>query len=84
MNFQKDKQGLYFQGELKAQTWNDAVRELYQLSEIPSGFCVSTDYEAKGYSVVDSRGVQHIYELSSSAFYDALMKLEDEEIEEGV
>lgn len=76
MAFKKDKQGLYFNGEFKADNYLDAIRELYQLSEIPKGFCVSTDYEAEGYSIVDSRGVQHIYELSPSEFYNQLMKLD--------
>lgn len=76
MAFKKDKQGLYFNGEFKADNWTDAVKELYQLNDIPSGFCVSTDYEAEGYSIVDSRGVQHIYELSPSEFYNQLMKLD--------
>lgn len=71
----KDKQGLYFQGELKADNYIDSVKELYQLNEIPSGFCVNTDYEANGYSVVDGNGVQHIYELSPKEFYNALMNL---------
>jgi len=75
MNFKKDKQGLYFQGQLKASDYSDAVKELYQLIEIPRGFCVNEDYEAEGYSVVDSGGVQHIYELSPRGFYEALMNL---------
>ncbi len=74
--YRKDKQGLYFQGEFKADNWTDAVIELYQLNEIPNGFCVNEDYEANGYSVVDSRGVQHIYELSPKEFYNQLMKLD--------
>lgn len=72
----KDKQGLYFQGELKADNYSDAVKELFQLNEIPNGFCVNEDYEANGYSVVDSIGVQHIYELSPKEFYNHLMKME--------
>lgn len=78
MNFKKDQQGLYYQGELKATAYSEAVKELFQLKEIPAGFSVNEDYEAEGYSVVDSRGVQHIYELSLKEFYNALMKLEDE------
>jgi hypothetical protein len=72
----KDKQGLYFQGELKAENYSDSVKELFQLKEIPKGFCINADYEANGYSIVDSRGVQHIYELSPSKFYDKLMDME--------
>ena len=72
----KDKQGLYFNGEFKADNYFDAIRELYQLNEIPSGFCVNEDYEANGYSLVDSNGVQHIYELSPKEFYNAFMKLD--------
>ena len=76
MAFKKDKQGLYFNGEFKADNYSDAIRELYQLNEIPKGFCVNEDHEANGYSVVDSNGVQHIYELSPKEFYNAFMKLE--------
>jgi predicted transcriptional regulator len=71
----KDAKGLYFQGNFKANNYNDAVKELYSLDEIRSRFCVDEDYEAKGYSVVDSRGVQHIYELSPAEFYSAFMNL---------
>lgn len=76
MSFKKDKQGLYYQGELKASSYSDAIKELYQLKEIPAGFCVNEDYEAEGYSVIDANGVQHIYELSPKDFYDNLMKME--------
>ena len=76
MAFKKDKQGLYFNGEFKADNYSDAIRELYQLNEIPKGFCVNEDYEANGYSVVDSNGVQHIYQLSPKEFYNELMKLD--------
>jgi predicted transcriptional regulator len=72
----KDKKGLYFQGDFKAGNYCDAVRELYQLNEIPDGFCVNEDYEANGYSLVDSNGVQHIFELSPKEFYNQLMKLD--------
>lgn len=75
MAFKKDKQGLYFNGEFKADNYSDAIRELYQLNEIPKGFCINEDQEANGYSVVDSNGVQHIYELSPKEFYNAFMKL---------
>jgi hypothetical protein len=74
--FKKDKQGLYFQGELKANSYVDAVKELFQLKEVPKGFCVNSDHVAEGYSVIDSNGVQHIYELSPSDFYENFMKLE--------
>lgn len=76
MAFKKDKQGLYLNGEFKADNYSDAIRELYQLNEIPKGFCVNEDHEANGYSVVDSNGVQHIYELSPKEFYSAFMKLD--------
>lgn len=72
----KDKQGLYLNGEFKADNYNDAVRELYQLNEIPKGFCVNEDYDATGYSVIDSIGVQHIYEFSPKEFYSAFMRLD--------
>lgn len=71
----KDKQGLYLQGEFKTANYSDAIKEVYQLNKIPSGFCINEDYEANGYSVVDGNGIQHIYELSPSEFYNALMNL---------
>ena len=72
----KDKKGLYFQGEFKAGNYSDAVKELYQLNEIPNGFCVNEDCEANGYSIVDGNGIQHIYELSPKEFYKAFLNLE--------
>lgn len=48
MDLKKDKQGLYFNGGLKADNYCDAIKELYQLTEIPRGFCVNEDYEANG------------------------------------
>jgi predicted transcriptional regulator len=74
--FTKDQQGLYDAGNLVAISYLDSLKYLYQLENIPDGFCVNEDYEAKGYSVVDSRGVQHIYELSPKEFYNALMELQ--------
>lgn len=71
----KDQQGLYFQGKFKANTYNDAIKELYELKEIPEGFCVNENHAANGYSVVDANGIQHIYELSPSEFYNEFMKL---------
>ena len=71
----KDKQGLYFNGEFKADNYFDAIRELYQMDEIPNGFCVNDSQEAIGYSVVDSNGIQHVYEVSSKDFYKAFMQL---------
>ena len=75
MSFKTDKQGLYLNGELKADNYRDAVMELYDMDEIPKGFYVDEDHEAVGYSVVDSKGVQHAYELSPSKFYQAFMNL---------
>ena len=72
----KDKKGLYFKGEFKAGSYNDAIKELYQLNKISSAFCVNEDYEANFYSVVDDDGIQHIYELSPKEFYRAFMNLE--------
>ena len=71
----KNKQGLYFNGEFKAENYSDAIRELYQINEIPRGFCLNDTYEAIGYSVVDSNGIQHNYEVSSKDFYNAFMQL---------
>ncbi|MFA5575345.1 MAG: hypothetical protein WC994_09895 [Brumimicrobium sp.] len=72
----KEKRGLYFQGEFKAGNYSNAVKELYQLNEIPCGFCVNENFLANGYSVVDSNGIQHIYELSPKEFYMAFMNLD--------
>ena len=71
----QDKQGLYLQGKLKAANYSDAVKELFQLSIIPGGFCIDEDYEANGYSVIDANGVQHVYELSPKEFYNAFMNI---------
>lgn len=71
----KDKPGLYYMGELVATNYIDSLKELFQLKEIPNQFCVSTDYMAFDYSIVDNKGVQHIYELSPHEFYEALMNL---------
>lgn len=75
MTRKKDTQGLYLNGEIKANNYTDAIKELYGMDEIPKGFCVDEDYEADGYSVVDSNGVQHIYELSHKEFYKNLIEL---------
>jgi len=71
-----EKKGLYYKGELKAEDWNHAVKELYELNAVPSNFIVCEDHEAWGYSVIDAKGVQHIYELSPEKFYRAFMRLE--------
>jgi Tfp pilus tip-associated adhesin PilY1 len=71
----KDEQGLYFQGKIKANNYSGAIKELYGLNIIPKGFCVSTDYKANKYSVVDSNGIQHIYDLCPNSFYNAFMQL---------
>ena len=68
-------EGLYYNGELKADTYFDAIKELYQLKTIPKGFCINEDHEANGYSIIDKFGVQHIYELYPDEFYDQLMRL---------
>lgn len=70
----KDKQGLYFQGEFKTSNYTDSIKEIFQLNEIPNGFCVNANYEANGYSIIDSNGIQHVYELNPTRFYDELMK----------
>lgn len=74
--FKKDKQGLYFQGEFKSASYQDAIKEVYQLDEVPSGFCINADHKANGYSIVDSDGIQHIYDLNAVEFYDNFMNLE--------
>lgn len=73
----KDIQGLYFQGSLIAATYSEAVKRLFEMESIPKGFSVNADHEAEGYSVVDSKGVQHIYELDSNKFYDKLINIKD-------
>ncbi len=75
MKFKKSKPGLYYQGERVARYYLDAVKVLYQLNTVPPGFCVNTDYEANEYSVIDSRGVQYIYELDPVKFYEKFMEL---------
>ena len=51
------------------------LKDIFQLNIIPIGFCVNSDHDASGYSIVDSKGVQHIYDLNPQRFYDELMKL---------
>ena len=73
----KDIQGLYFKGGLVAITYSDAIKSIFDLQEIPKGFCINADHEALGYSIVDPRGVQHIYELDNNRFYNELLSMED-------
>lgn len=73
----KDIQGLYFKGALIAITYSEAIKRVFEMNEVPKGFCVDESHQAIGYSVVDSNGVQHIYELSPSKFYSELMNLND-------
>jgi predicted transcriptional regulator len=70
-----DKQGLYFNGNLVADNYRDAIKDVYQLNDIPKGFTINQDEPANGYSVIDSNGIQHIYELSPIKFYNALSNL---------
>ena len=73
-NFKKDKPGLYLNGKLIMDGYLESIKEIYQLENVPAGFCVNSTYEANGYSIVDTNGVQHIYELSPYEFYNNLMK----------
>lgn len=73
---EKDKKGLYYLGIFQTDSYTTAIKKIYELSEVPNGFCVDANYNATGYSVVDCNGVQHIYELNPTKFYDALMKLD--------
>jgi hypothetical protein len=73
----KDIQGLYFKGSLIAITYSEAVKRVFEMESIPKGFYVNEDHPANGYSVVDSKGVQHIYDLLPSKFYSELMNLND-------
>ena len=75
-NFKKDKKGLYLNGKLIADGYLESIKEIYQLENVPAGFCVNSAYEANGYSIVDTNGVQHIYELSPYEFYNNLMKMD--------
>lgn len=75
-NFKKDKQGLYLDGKLITDGYLESIKEIYQLENVPAGFCVNSDYAANGYSIVDANGVQHIYELSPDKFYNNLMKMD--------
>lgn len=75
-NFKKDKKGLYLNGKLIADGYLESIKEIYQLENVPAGFCVNSAYEANGYSIVDTNGVQHIYELSPDEFYNNLMKMD--------
>ena len=68
--------GLYFNGNIKAANYNDAIKVLYQLNSIPKLFCIDEDHKANGYSVIDNNGVQHIYDLSPKEFYGALINLD--------
>lgn len=70
-----DKPGLYYNGELKAENYVDALLELYGLENLPARFCVDEDYDASGYSIIDNLGIQHIYELSPREFYNNVMSL---------
>jgi hypothetical protein len=71
----KDKQGLYLNGKFQTASYSESLKSIFGLSEIPKGFMVDEDYEANGYSIVDTRGVQHVYELDPIKFYEALSNL---------
>ena len=75
-NFKKDKKGLYLNGKLIADGYLESIKEIYQLENVPAGFCVNSAYEANGYSIVDTNGVQHIYELSPDELYNNLIKMD--------
>lgn len=72
----KDRAGLYFNGEFKADNYEDSIKEIFKLDEFPESFALSTKHEANGYSIVDSRGIQHIYDLSPSEFYNKLTDMD--------
>lgn len=73
----RDIQGLYYQGGLVAITYSESIKRIFDLDTIPKGFCVNEDHPAIGFSIIDEKGIQHIYELDNRKFYDKLMKLED-------
>ena len=72
----KDKAGLYFNSEFKADNYEDSIKEIFKLDEFPESFSLSTKHEANGYSIIDSRGVQYIYDLNPGNFYNKLTDLE--------
>ena len=76
VNFKKDKPGLYFEGKFITGNYLEAIKEIYQLDNVPAGFCVNSEYEANDYSIVDNVGIQHIYNLSPYEFYNYLMKMD--------
>lgn len=41
-----DKQGLYLNGKLIADGYLESIKEIYQLENVPAGFCVNSAYEA--------------------------------------
>jgi hypothetical protein len=71
----KDKQGLYLNGNFESVSYSESLKSIFGLSEIPKGFMVNADNPANGYSIVDSNGVQHVYELDPIKFYEALSNL---------
>jgi hypothetical protein len=73
----KDIQGLYFQGLLIAITYSESIKKVFEMESIPKGFSVNEDHPANGYSLVDSNGIQHIYDLEPLKFYSELMNLND-------
>ena len=72
----KDKPGLYFNGEFKASNYENSIMEIFKLSEFPEDFKLNTKHQANGYSIIDNRGVQHIYDLNPGNFYNKLTDLE--------
>lgn len=58
----KDKPGLYRNGEFITDSFLDAGKEIKK--------------GQKGLSIIDSKGIQHILELSEEDFYVALMEMD--------
>ena len=75
MKNSKDQQGLYFKGQFITESYGEALCKIYELDQLPNGFSVNEDHPANDYSIVDNNGVQHIYDLSPSAFYTKLSDL---------
>lgn len=71
-----DKKGLYKNGEFVTDSYVEAVKSIYGLKELPNNFIVDESTEANGFSVIDNRGVMHIYELDAKKFYNYLLDLD--------
>lgn len=72
----KIMQGLYYYGNFVTKSYEEAIKIIFQCDQIPENFVINADYEALGYSVIDKKGIQYIYELDHKKFYEKLMSME--------